>query len=32
MWNVKFVFLSRHIDRYEHAGILFLIKMYQFIV
>ena len=32
MWNVWFVFLYWDIDKYGHAGISFLTKMYQFIV
>ena len=30
--NVWFVFLYRDVDKYGHAGIWFLTKMYQFIV
>ena len=32
MWNVKFVFLYWDVDKYGHAGISFLTKMYQLIV
>ena len=32
MWNVWSVFLYRDTDKYGHAGISILAKMYQFIV
>ena len=32
MWSVWFVFLYRDVDKYGHAAISFLTKMYQFIV
>ena len=32
MWNAWTVFLYRDIDKYWHAGILFVTNMYQFIV
>ena len=32
MWSVWFVFFYQHVDKNGYAGILFLAKMYQFIV
>ena len=31
MWSVWFVSLYRDVDKYGHAGISFLTKIYQFI-
>ena len=31
MWSVWFVFLYQDVDKYGHAGISFLTKIYQFI-
>ena len=32
MWNEWFVFLYQDIDKYRHAGISFVTKLYSFTV